>query len=128
MPEVETVVEKVKLDDPQAQISTEEYNAARDKGLDFIERPVEKKADEEPPEIKPEEEEAPEQRIERLMAAREKTRKNKNWAEADRIRDELAKMGIRLQDNEDGTTTAHVYLTARSQGAAMATATPMVKK
>jgi cysteinyl-tRNA synthetase len=44
---------------------------------------------------------------EELMAAREKARKNKNWAEADRIRDELAKKGITLRDNADGTTTAH---------------------
>jgi cysteinyl-tRNA synthetase len=47
------------------------------------------------------------EKIKSLIAAREGERKNKNWAEADRIRDELAKMGIRLQDNADGTTTLH---------------------
>ena len=31
-------------------------------------------------------------------------RKAKNWAEADRIRDELAAMGVVLKDNKDGTT------------------------
>jgi cysteinyl-tRNA synthetase len=75
-----------------------------------------------------EEEEAPEQRIERLMAAREKERKNKNWAEGDRIRDELAKMGIRLQDNDDGTTTAHVDLTAAGHATGGGAATPKVKR
>jgi cysteinyl-tRNA synthetase len=32
----------------------------------------------------------------------------KNWAESDRIRDELAKMGVALKDNKDGTTTWEV--------------------
>ena len=32
----------------------------------------------------------------------------KNWAESDRIRDELAAMGIALKDNKDGTTTWEV--------------------
>ena len=29
----------------------------------------------------------------------------KDWAESDRIRDELAGMGVALKDNKDGTTT-----------------------
>ncbi len=66
--------------------------------------------------------------VKALIDARNAARATKNWAKADRIRDELAKKGITLQDHEDGSTTAHVYLTARSQGAAMATATPRVKK
>jgi cysteinyl-tRNA synthetase len=40
-----------------------------------------------------------------LITAREAARKNKNFAESDRIRDELAAMGIVLKDNKDGTTT-----------------------
>ncbi|HEX3496116.1 MAG TPA: cysteine--tRNA ligase [Methylocella sp.] len=52
-----------------------------------------------------------------LLSARNAARAAKNWAEADRIRDELAKKGIRLQDNEDGSTTAHVYLGGRVQAA-----------
>jgi cysteinyl-tRNA synthetase len=32
----------------------------------------------------------------------------KNWAESDRIRDELAAMGVALKDNKDGTTTWEV--------------------
>jgi cysteinyl-tRNA synthetase len=32
----------------------------------------------------------------------------KNWAESDRIRDELAAMGIAVKDNKDGTTTWEV--------------------
>ncbi|MDQ6702356.1 MAG: cysteine--tRNA ligase, partial [Pseudomonadota bacterium] len=43
--------------------------------------------------------------IQALMKAREAARKNKNWAESDRIRDELVAMGIVLKDNKDGTTT-----------------------
>ena len=31
-----------------------------------------------------------------------------NWAESDRIRDELAAMGVALKDNKDGTTTWEV--------------------
>ncbi|HEY8033499.1 MAG TPA: cysteine--tRNA ligase, partial [Methylocella sp.] len=34
-----------------------------------------------------------------------KARAAKNWSESDRIRDELAAMGITLKDNKDGTTT-----------------------
>jgi cysteinyl-tRNA synthetase len=47
--------------------------------------------------------------IERKRAEREAARAAKNWAAADRIRDELAQMGIALQDNPDGTTTLHYH-------------------
>ena len=40
--------------------------------------------------------------INRLIAARQQARKDKNWAEADRIRDELAAMGITIIDTKDG--------------------------
>lgn len=43
-----------------------------------------------------------------LIAARNAARASKNWAESDRIRDELAAMGIILKDNKDGTTTWEV--------------------
>lgn len=43
--------------------------------------------------------------INTLIAVREHARKNKNFVESDRIRDELAAMGIALKDNKDGTTT-----------------------
>ena len=43
-------------------------------------------------------------RIEVRLAARAA----KNWKESDRIRDELAAMGIALKDNKDGTTTWEV--------------------
>ncbi len=39
-----------------------------------------------------------------LIDLRNQARKNKNWELADRIRDELAAMGIRLKDGKDGTT------------------------
>jgi cysteinyl-tRNA synthetase len=46
--------------------------------------------------------------VESLIAARLDARKAKNWAESDRIRDELAAMGIAIKDNKDGTTSWEV--------------------
>jgi cysteinyl-tRNA synthetase len=43
--------------------------------------------------------------IERRIAERLAARKAKNWAESDRIRDELAKAGVILEDKPGGTTT-----------------------
>ena len=40
----------------------------------------------------------------RDRSARNAARKAKNFAEADRIRDELAAMGVVLKDSKDGTT------------------------
>ena len=42
--------------------------------------------------------------IENLIKARNGARRAKNFAESDRIRDELAKMGVVLKDTKDGTT------------------------
>ena len=42
--------------------------------------------------------------IESRIAARNAARAAKNWAESDRIRDELAALGIELTDSKDGTT------------------------
>ena len=42
--------------------------------------------------------------IERQIASRLSARKTQNWAEADRIRDELAAMGIALKDTKDPAT------------------------
>jgi len=39
-----------------------------------------------------------------LIAARNAARKAKNFKESDRIRDELAKLGVVLKDSKDGTT------------------------
>jgi cysteinyl-tRNA synthetase len=44
----------------------------------------------------------------RLVEDRLAARHTKNWAESDRIRDELAAMGIAIKDNKDGTTTWEV--------------------
>jgi cysteinyl-tRNA synthetase len=43
--------------------------------------------------------------IESLIAARLLARATKNWKESDRIRDELAGMGVAIIDNKDGTTS-----------------------
>lgn len=43
-------------------------------------------------------------KIEALIAAREQARRDKQWAEADRIRDELANMFIAIEDGPHGTT------------------------
>lgn len=42
--------------------------------------------------------------VEALIAARKTARASKNWAEADRIRDEIANMGVVLKDGPEGTT------------------------
>jgi cysteinyl-tRNA synthetase len=39
-----------------------------------------------------------------LIQQRSAARKSKNFAESDRIRDELAKMGVVLKDTKDGTS------------------------
>ncbi|MBI3275864.1 MAG: hypothetical protein HYZ60_07985 [Methylocystis sp.] len=46
--------------------------------------------------------------IERQISARHAARAAKNWAESDRIRDELARLGVALHDNKDGRTTWEV--------------------
>jgi cysteinyl-tRNA synthetase len=45
-----------------------------------------------------------EAKIGNLIEARTAARKSKNFAESDRIRDELAAMGVVLKDSKDGTT------------------------
>ena len=42
--------------------------------------------------------------IEKMIAARAEAKKQKNYAEADRIRSELSSMGVTLTDTKDGTT------------------------
>jgi cysteinyl-tRNA synthetase len=43
--------------------------------------------------------------VEALIADRLAARRDKRWADSDRIRDELAAMGVVLKDNKDGTTS-----------------------
>ena len=43
-------------------------------------------------------------KIANLIDARNAARKAKNFKESDRIRDELAAMGVVLKDSKDGTT------------------------
>ncbi|MGO4572736.1 cysteine--tRNA ligase [Microvirga sp. 2TAF3] len=42
--------------------------------------------------------------VEALIAARKEARSSKNWAESDRIRDELANLGVVVKDGKDGVT------------------------
>jgi cysteinyl-tRNA synthetase len=44
-------------------------------------------------------------RVDALLKDRAAARAGRNWRESDRIRDELAAMGVALKDNKDGTTT-----------------------
>ncbi len=44
-------------------------------------------------------------RVEVLIEARLAARRSRLWAESDRIRDELAALGVALKDNKDGTTS-----------------------
>jgi cysteinyl-tRNA synthetase len=46
--------------------------------------------------------------VERLIGERNGARRAKNFKESDRIRDELAGMGVELEDKKDGTTTWRV--------------------
>ena len=43
------------------------------------------------------------EQIEALIAARSEARQQKNWAEADRVRDEIARLGIVIEDTPEGT-------------------------
>jgi cysteinyl-tRNA synthetase len=45
------------------------------------------------------------ERVEKLVAERTVARANKDWRESDRLRDELAEMGVAIQDNKGGPTT-----------------------
>jgi cysteinyl-tRNA synthetase len=47
-------------------------------------------------------EESLDAKVEALIAQRQEARASKNWAEADRIRDELKAMGIELKDTKQG--------------------------
>ncbi len=49
-------------------------------------------------------EEALDADIEKLIQERQAARKNKDFARADQIRDELAQMGILLKDTREGVT------------------------
>ena len=44
----------------------------------------------------------PDDEIQALIDARQEARANKNWTESDRIRDELAAMGITIEDTKQG--------------------------
>ena len=43
--------------------------------------------------------------VQAVIDARLAARKAKDWAESDRLRDDLARQGVALKDNKDGTTT-----------------------
>ena len=52
--------------------------------------------------LRQEKEEGVDDELKQLIEQRAAARKAKNWAEADRIRDELAKRGITLKDTPQG--------------------------
>ncbi len=52
--------------------------------------------------------------VDHLIEARLAARRAKAWAESDRIRDELAAMGVVVKDNKDGTTSWDVGRTGAS--------------
>jgi cysteinyl-tRNA synthetase len=54
--------------------------------------------------FRPESAAVDETRVVSLIEARDTARRTKNFKEADRIRDELAAMGVVLKDSKDGTT------------------------
>jgi cysteinyl-tRNA synthetase len=43
--------------------------------------------------------------VESIVARRAAARAAKNWAESDRLRDELLALGFVIRDNKDGTTS-----------------------
>ncbi|MBS1766123.1 MAG: cysteine--tRNA ligase [Acidobacteria bacterium] len=45
--------------------------------------------------------------VEALIEARKAAKASKNWAEADRLRDQIKALGIVLEDKKDGTTSWH---------------------
>ena len=46
--------------------------------------------------------------VEGLIASRATARATKNWAESDRVRDELAKLGVAVKDGVGGATWTRV--------------------
>jgi cysteinyl-tRNA synthetase len=48
------------------------------------------------------------ERVQKLITSRLAARAAKDWKESDRIRDELAAMGVTIKDNKDGTTSWEV--------------------
>jgi len=49
-----------------------------------------------------------EARVIELLAKRSAARAAKNWAESDRLRDEVVALGVVIKDNKDGTTSWEV--------------------
>ena len=46
--------------------------------------------------------------VQQLLDERDAARSRKDWKESDRLRNELARLGVSLKDNKDGTTTAEI--------------------
>lgn len=44
------------------------------------------------------------ERVESLIAMREEARSQRNWPEADKIRDEISELGVVIEDGESGAT------------------------
>jgi cysteinyl-tRNA synthetase len=72
-------------------MSDKSQRAATLHALGFTQRPESKRA-------------VDSSKVESLIADRNNARKSKDFKESDRIRDELAVMGVVLKDSKDGTT------------------------
>jgi cysteinyl-tRNA synthetase len=49
-----------------------------------------------------------EHKVNELIGARLEARRTRNWAESDRLRQELDALGVVVMDNKDGTTSWEV--------------------
>jgi cysteinyl-tRNA synthetase len=94
---------------PEAILTVRKYRAAKANDLEGVATSLEAKLHSMNYEINPKDfslrpRRGEAENIERLIKARLEARADKDWAKADRIRDELAEQGITLKDGKDPET------------------------